>query len=204
MEQSKTKGVVVMTGKEKILDRIREDGEAAVKAINEESVAAVKEVIDQGELAAKRVADEILSAARDDCDKLRKNAESTRLSATKKALLNCRRQQIDLTLQKALEQLYTMPADQYFDKILRLAQGYKNLGGEIMFSPADLARLPEDMQSRLAQMGVTSVISDKTVDIKGGFIIKCGDIEYSADFASVAEEKREQLEDMINRNLFEN
>ena len=45
MEQSKTKGVVVMTGKEKILDRIREDGEAAVKAINEESVAAVKEVI---------------------------------------------------------------------------------------------------------------------------------------------------------------
>ncbi len=193
-----------MTGKEKILDRIREDGEAAVKAINEQSAAAVKEVVDQGKAAAKCIADEILSAAAADCDKLRKNAESARMSATKKALLNCRRQQIDLTLQKALEQLYTMPADQYFDKILQLAQGYQNLGGEIMFSAADLARMPKDMQARLAQAGVTSVISEKTVDIKGGFTIKCGDIEYSADFASIAEEKREQLEDMINRNLFEN
>lgn len=191
-----------MTGKEKIIDRIRADGESAVKAINEESAAAIKAIADQAENEAKALTANIIAAAENDCAKLRKNAESARASATKKALLNCRRQQIDKTLQLAINKLCGLPDDEYFDKLLRLAGGYKNLGGEIMFSAKDLARLPSDMQARLNDAGVTSVISKQAVNIAGGFIIKCGDIEYSADFASIAEEKKEQLEDMINRNLF--
>jgi len=191
-----------MTGKEKIIDRIRTDGENAVKQINDNSAAEVKAITQQGEKVAEQLAEQIIAAAEVECAKLRKNAESARASATKKALLNCRREQIDATLQKAVDKLCSLPDNEYFEKVLHLAGGYTNLGGEIMFSATDLARLPSDMQSKLNDMGVNSVISKETVNIKGGFIIKNGDIQYSADFASIAEEKREQLEDMINRNLF--
>ena len=191
-----------MTGKDKIIDHIRTDGENAVKLIKEQADAEVKEIALQGEKEAEQLSAQIIAAAEADCAKLRKNAESARASATKKALLNCRRQQIDATLQMAVDKLCNLPDDEYFEKILSLAKGYANLGGEIIFSAKDLDRLPADMQSKLAEMGVDSVISKQTMDIKGGFIIKNGDIEYSADFASIAEEKREQLEDMINRNLF--
>ena len=191
-----------MTGKEKIIDRIRTDGENAVKQINDNSAAEVKAITKQAEKEAEQLAAHIIASAEVECAKLRKNAESARASATKKALLNCRRDQIDATLQNAVDKLCNLPDKEYFEKILRLAGGYKNLGGEIMFSAKDLARLPSDMQSKLNDMGVNSVISKETVNIKGGFIIKNGDILYSADFASIAKEKREQLEDMINRNLF--
>ena len=191
-----------MTGKQKILDLIRADGENGVKQINEQSAAKVKEIAEQGQKDAEQVSSEILAAAEAECGKIRKNAQSARASATKKAMLKCRREQIDATLKQAIDKLCSLPDGEYFECILKLAKGYQNLGGEIVFSATDLARMPADMQARLNGVGVTSVISDKAADINGGFIIKCGDVEYAADFASVAEEKREQLEDMINRSLF--
>ncbi len=43
---------------------------------------------------------------------------------------------------------------------------------------------------------------DETSGKYGGFLLQYGDVEINAAFSALAEEKREALEDLINRELF--
>lgn len=48
----------------------------------------------------------------------------------------------------------------------------------------------------------TITVSGVPCAIDGGFLLQYGDVEINAAFSALAEEKREALEDLINRELF--
>ena len=191
-----------MTGSEKIIDCIRADGEAAVAAIRADADAQCRKIADNGKEKAQAEAESILESARQQCARMKKSAQSAAELYIKNALLMQRRKEIDNTLSTAVEKLCALPDGEYFDALVSVASAYGSVSGEIFLNERDLKRMPQDFASQLKAAGVDVSVSSTPVDIVGGFILKCGDIEYCADFGAIIEEKREELEDMINRELF--
>ena len=191
-----------MHGKEKIIDRIRQDGEAAVAQIRDRATAEVEAIAADGAAKAKVEADKVLEEGRIACERIVKNADSADELQLKNALLICRRRQIDKTLAMAIERLCSLTDNEYFDMLVHMASAYSGLSGTVRLNATDLKRVPADFAKRLADVGVVADIDGTASDIVGGFILKCGDIEYCADFAAILEEKRDSLEDMVNCELF--
>ena len=97
----------------------------------------------------------------------------------------------------------------YFDRLLPvLGRSVQPGAGILRLNARDLARLPADFDSRLRALlkeaGVegTITVSGVPCAIDGGFLLQYGDVEINAAFSALAEEKREALEDLINRELF--
>ena len=74
--------------------------------------------------------------------------------------------------------------------------------GEVFLNAKDISRLPADFVQKLAQSGLNATVSKTPIDISGGFVLKCGDIEENMDFAALISAKRDEIEDLINRELF--
>ena len=55
----------------------------------------------------------------------------------------------------------------------------------------------------MAKSGITATLSNVPDDrIESGFVLKNGDIEDNMSFDAIIAEKREAIEDVINRELF--
>ena len=72
-----------------------------------------------------------------------------------------------------------------------------------MLNSRDIKRVPNDFEKKLAAAGIKAKLDKTPCDsIKSGFILKNGDIEDNMSFSSVIADKREAVEDLINRELF--
>ena len=74
--------------------------------------------------------------------------------------------------------------------------------GELLLNQKDLQRLPSDFENRVREAGLDARVSQTPADILGGFILKSGDIEENMDFAALLNARRDEIEDLINRDLF--
>ena len=72
----------------------------------------------------------------------------------------------------------------------------KSLGTEIIVSKKDAARLADVVKEK------GFVLSEKTADIKGGFIVKNGDIEYNYSFESIITVEKEAIRQAAAEILF--
>jgi V/A-type H+-transporting ATPase subunit E len=74
--------------------------------------------------------------------------------------------------------------------------------GTLLLSAKDAGRDSTIFEKKLSKAGVNVVIDSKTADIDSGFVLKYGDIEINMSFGSLLNEKKEQLEDTVNKLLF--
>ena len=192
----------MMTGCEKIIDRIREDGAAAVAAVKAEAEQKAALLLEQADLQAEQAKAEILADGEQQAERLRRNALSACELEKRNASLLCRRAEIDRTVETLLRTLCDLPDEAYFDLLVTLAAGFAGKEGELRRNEKDLARMPADLLERMKAVGVTATVCPTPCPIAGGFRLTCGDIEYCADFAALIEEKRDAIEDLIHRELF--
>lgn len=192
----------MMTGSEKIIARIREDGEERIAAIRGETESKVAEIKADGKKLASSETDKIISDAELKCNCMLAAADSSAELTIRNSVLSRRRKEIDKTLDMAVEYICNMSDSDYFDTLYDIALPFSGCEGEICFNSRDLERIPKDFESKLASAGLNVSVSREPVNIVGGFILKCGEIDYCADFKAVLEEKRDMLEDLVNRELF--
>lgn len=186
----------------KILDRIKSDCDESIKQINAKAEESCSQIMSDGKAQAEKIALNIQKNTEAKVMQINASSKSRAELEIRTALLKRRRAEIDATLKKTLEYLVNLDGQAYFEIIYKLASKLKGKSGEILLNAKDTARLPSDFEKRLAESGIKAVISKKTADISGGFILKCGDIEENMDFAALISEKSGELEDLINRELF--
>lgn len=192
----------MMTGSEKIIARIMADGEERVAAIREETESKVAEINADGKKLASSEADKIISDAELKCNRMLAAADSAAELKIRNSVLRRRRKEIDKTLDMAVEYICNMSDSDYFDALYNIALSFSGCKGEICFNSRDLDRIPADFESKLISSNLNVSISRTPVNIVGGFILKCGEIDYCADLKALLEEKRDMLEDLVNRELF--
>lgn len=190
-----------MSGLEKIIEQINKEAtETANATINSGRDEAEKILkIAEAEAEAKRT--EIAEQSKLDVSAVAKRIQSVAAQEEKKKILVAKQEIIDGVLDSTLEYLKNMDDDSYFAIIDKMIQKYAGTEeGRIQFNAKDLARVPSSTKSILEQKKLT--LSEETVDISGGFILKYRDIDENCSFDGLFLALKEPLQDKIGQILF--
>ena len=193
-----------MNGEDKILNRIKSDCDNNIKAINAEAQAKCDAIMKDAEAEIEKRKAESDAKAAKKVALINSSAKTGAELEMRNAVLKKRREEINLTLDMLREHLLNLSDKDYFEALYKLAAQLKGQSGTVYLNKKDLARMPADFTDKLKASGVEADVSENAVDICGGFILKRGDIEENMDFDAIISSRRDELEDLINRELFIN
>ncbi|MEE1104468.1 MAG: V-type ATP synthase subunit E [Ruminococcus sp.] len=191
-----------MNGSERILSRIRTDCDESVRKIETHAQHEHDRIIADAQHRADTQAAAVAEKTAQKRAQLETSSQSRAQLARRNALLKQRRKEIDTTVDELEAYLLGLGDNEYFEAIYRLAAKLRGKSGELFLSKKDLKRLPENFTKRMAAAGVDASVSQTPADITGGFILKCGDVEENMEFAAIISAGRDEIEDLINRELF--
>ena len=194
-----------MQGIENITNRIKADAQAELDAINaqaDEQIAGINasyaaraareeaDILAKGEISAKERESRLVSAAAMD---------------SKKELLAAKQEMINQAFDKALERLCALPEDEYVKFLARLAKSASSNGrGTLAFNAKDRKRTGPKVVAAANKLcgskGLT--LSDKTVPIKGGFLLSDGAIEVNCSLETLVKTVRTDITGEVNAILF--
>lgn len=191
-----------MNGSERILSRIRTDCDESVRKIETHAQHEHDRIIADAQHRADTQAAAVAEKTAQKRAQLETSSQSRAQLARRNALLKQRRKEIDTTVEELEAYLLGLGDNEYFEALYRLAAKLRGKSGEIFLSKKDLKRLPENFTKRMAAAGVRASVSQTPADITGGFILKSGDVEENMEFAAIISAGRDEIEDLINRELF--
>lgn len=191
-----------MNGGETIINRIKADCDESVASIRLDAEKANAAVLAEAEKQAQLRGKEIADSTKQKIAQIQAASKSRSELAARTALLKQRRAEIDKTAGALLDYLTGLGDNDYFNALYRLAAQLRGKSGELLLNQKDLQRLPSDFENRVREAGLDARVSQTSADILGGFILKSGDIEENMDFAALLNARRDEIEDLINRDLF--
>ena len=191
-----------MNGSDRILSRIKSDCDASVRAIEEQARKDCDRITADAQHEADKQAAAIAAQAAQKHAQTDASAKSRAQLQKRNDLLKRRREEIDKTVEGLQQYFLDLNDCEYFEAVYRLASQLKGKSGEIFLNARDLERKPQNFEKRLSAAGLNATVSQTPADISGGFILKSGDVEENMEFAAIISSKRDEIEDLINRELF--
>ncbi|MER2080296.1 MAG: V-type ATP synthase subunit E [Ruminococcus sp.] len=192
-----------MNGGETIINRIKADCDESVASIRLDAEKANAAVLTEAEREAQLREKEIADKTQQRLRQIQAASKSRAELEVRNALLRRRRSEIDKTVGMLIDYLLQLGDNDYFNAIYKLAARLRGKSGELMLNQKDLQRLPSDFEAKIREAGLDATVSRNPADIPGGFILKSGDIEENMDFEAILRARRDEIEDLINRGLFE-
>ena len=195
-----------MSGLEKIIQKIEEDGKATCASIVSEAGRKAGEILQSAREEGERLKAERLLKAQKRCEFEVELARSRVETERKKAALSEKVKIIDEVIAQALGALKNLPSDEYFFAIKKLAQQYAFSGrGAMLLSKADLERLPKGFEDELNKSlgdGKSLYVAKQPADINGGFILSYEGIEQNCTFEALLEDNLDEIKDAVSQILF--
>ncbi len=188
-------------GAERICRRIRDD--AGVKAENILAEAAKKAdaMLFEAEKEAEKRREQILGRARKEAEEQKRRILGIARLDARKQMLGAKQELIKEALQQALAALLNLGEQDYFALLKKMLLVSITTGEEaVLLSPRDRARIPEDfwkeLREELAAAGNNHqlLLSEETLEIPGGFVLRSGGVEINNSFNSLIEMYRDELE----------
>jgi V/A-type H+-transporting ATPase subunit E len=198
-----------MTGLEKILKAIEEDASANAEAILAEAQKEADEITSTAKLEAEKKCIEITAKSASDVKAALSRAESAARLQEKETILDAKQHIISNIITSSRNSIDEMSVSEYTELMLRMITKYAHKAAGIIFlSAEDKKRLPSDFEGKIKQSlkgktGASLTISEKTLDLKGGFVLKYDDIEENCSFDAMFSAEKEKLQDKVNKLLFE-
>ena len=171
---------------------------------------------------AKKAAEEMICLAKEDAAKqtesIQKKAEEdvanyqermvSSIDLQKRTkILAAKQEVIAEVLEKAYEKVKAMSEEEYFSMLLKMVEKYAlPQEGEICFSAADLARLPDGFEAKVsetaASKGGSLRLSREGRKIDNGFILIYGGIEENCTIRAMFDAKKDELSDIVHQLVF--
>jgi len=198
-----------MTGLEKILMAIESEATSNADALLKQAQREADDILATAKAEAEKKSKEIAAKSEADVKASLSRSESAASLQERKIILDAKQQIISNVITNARLSLAKLSDSEYMDIILRMVRKYAhNKPGKILFTATDKNRLSgnysELLQKALADKpGATLTVSEETVSIDGGFILKYGDIEENCSFDALFAAAKEDLQDKVNAILFE-
>lgn len=193
-----------MSGLEKILDKILADA----------AVSGEQEIQEANRLAASFLADDEAQAAvqsekrvaeaRTQARLLVDRSRSAAKLKTRRFLLQERNRIIDEVLSDVKAGVISLPDAEYFQMLERFIRSHRQQGsGTLVLNKRDLARLPDGFASSLSgDLSMKLTISGTAGEFDAGCVLLFGEIEYNGTIDALISEKKDELRDLLNRELF--
>ena len=193
-----------MNGLEQIKQTILDDAKAEAARRMETAKARADEIIGNARAAAQ------VELARREAETVRRAAaiaaaaESGAQGLRRRDALAARRTAVERVLERVHRQLCALPDVAYFEALEALiVRNAEPRPGLLIVSGADRKRLPAEFLTALnPKLPGELSLAAETRDLQGGCVLKYGDIEVNLAFVAILEAEREQIEDLICRELF--
>lgn len=192
----------MMTGLEKIIGQIEEDTASKISDILVSADQKAEKIEKEAEQKAKEVFARLKEEGKDKAQKEIAVAKSSAQLKKRNQLLALRRQEVEKTINEALKELTENKGEEYFSLLLSLAEKLGKVKGELILSKEDKENLPDDFLSKLKEKGIEAVLSKEDASISGGFIISDGEIQHNMDLEVIFADKKDLIEDAVNKALF--
>ncbi len=196
-----------MTGLEKMKSQILDEAKAAAENKVSEAKAKAEEILSEARAEAEKTAAGISGNSETAIASYKERVASSNDLQRRTKILTAKQEVIADVLDKAYESLESMEKEKYFDMLLGMVDKYAQpQDGEIIFSKADLGRLPEDFERKAAETakakGGNLRISGESRNIENGFVLAYGGIEENCTLRAMFDARRDELSDKVHRILF--
>ncbi|MEG2349383.1 MAG: V-type ATP synthase subunit E family protein [Hungatella sp.] len=191
-----------MTGLEKIIGRMQAESNAAVAQTLEKAQAEADRILERARQEAREECALIERRSESKITAIQERAESAAELKKRQSILAEKQGLIAEIIDKAEKRLTELEDTEYFQLITNLAKKSAQPGeGFLLFSPKDLARIPENfeqtLQGILDDPGKKLTLSKETRDIEGGFVLVYGGIEENCSFKALFDSAHEILQDKV-------
>lgn len=223
-----------MTGLSKITDKIIAEANKDAEKVLAAADAECRRIADDYKQKAEKIKREIDERAERDATAIVTRARSTAAVEQRDLALSAKSDLINRAFETAKKELSYLPDDKYLDfltsilssmltkqiedeKISREVYGAEDAPiikyYEVLLSKRDLDKhgnaLPESLRRRLVGKCDNSVLSKvricpTPVNIDGGLILRCGDVEINGSLSMLFRQARPSMEARVSRILFDN
>ena len=195
-----------MTGLEKITEKILLESQDNCDEIIENANEKVKEILTAARMKAGAEADKIIESAKAEADKKVAIAKSTAESITRNRYLEIRNAILNDIISAAYLKIDKFSDEEYFCLIRKLLFRHVQSGECVMYMNGyDLSRMPatfeDEINSAVYERGAVH-ISENSVDIDNGFILKYENFEVNCALKAVFDESMDSLKDCLSKALF--
>ncbi len=180
-----------------ILDRYKAEADAVLEDAENKASSAIAEASKDIDVKCE----EILLEAKKEAERKLEAAHSSARQFCSKELLKIKNEAVDYVINKAKSDILTLDSDKYEKFLISLLKKYhEGKKGEVVLSinddKKDLTHFKKEAEA------LELIISKERSRISGGFILKYGNTEQNCSVDAVFKEKRDELVDFINSNLF--
>ena len=195
-----------MSGIDKILQEIEEEGRAAADRITQEAGEKIenlrKEILEK----AQARCEEIRAQGGRESRGILERGESGAELLSRRMILEAKQELLAELLRKAQESIYQMENHEYFALIRRIvAKNALPRPGELLLSPEDRERLPNGFEKELAGLlpeGGSLKVSSETRDIRGGCVLLYDGVEENCSIEALFSAGKDEMTDLARSILF--
>ena len=199
-----------MEGMDKITARIIADAEREIAEIQRENDEKIEALTAEAQSAAEQESLELLTRGRRAAEERRERLSSSAAVECHKLELAAKQELLEETFAAAVEQLCSLPQEEYLALIASLAAEAAEGGEQMILSPRDAEQYGTEVilmaNTALCAAGKRGelTLSAETRPIPGGFILSSGDVELNCAFDTLVRLRREKLEKEGAKILFPN
>ncbi len=199
-----------MNGIEKITGKILEEANADAQKIIEQAKAEAGKILETYKNKATVAAAELEELGGRQAIAQERKYESNAGLEARKTLLQKKQELIAQAFDTALNNLRSLPAEQYVALLARLAANASENGAEqVIFSPEDKEKHGQQIiaaaNEMLKEKGKNGqlTISEKTRPMAGGIVLVRGDVEVNAALDELVRMQRDALSTKVAEVLFQ-
>lgn len=186
---------------ESITERITREAEAYGADQKARAEAAKQTTLDDARRKAEEIKANRKKDAERDCQVLKGRRASVADLESRKMKLAAKQEVIEESFEKAVEKLQALDDNEYQKFVSGLLEEFRDGGGEILVNEKDRDRMASVLSSGFAGTGL--VLADESADIKGGFILRRGNISYNASLEKLLDNVKAEATSEIAKLLFE-
>lgn len=196
-----------MGGLEEILNQIKADANEEAADI----LAKAQDTCDSIKENAQIEIDKIETAGTKKAESEEKLLFSKIKSAAgmeaKQKYLEAKQKIISDIVNKAYNKMINASDEEYFGYLIKMTEKYAQpTEGKMCLNKKDLERLPKEFQEKISEAANKNngklLVSNEPINIENGMILDYGDIVENCTFDAVFHNKKDDLQDEINRFLF--
>lgn len=185
---------------EKILNEANEISETSLRNAESRSL----EILNEAKEKSSEILAEAEVKAKEEAEAIKSRIISAGELQERKIILNAKQEAIRKSFNLALEKLSTMPEDKYINYLIEEIVNINNCKGEIVLNETDKNKIGEKLVEIVNERlnGNKVVLSENSINTKGGFILKNGDIEVNNTFETILSSIKEGLTFEVANTLF--
>ncbi len=193
-----------MTGTEKIIAHIETDAKVQAEEILSAAEARCAEIKSKYELQAADLYQAKIREGVKACQDKEDGALRISRMEARKSTLAVKQEMVSKSFEMALEQITSLPEEQYIAFLKRLAIQASSTGDEeILLNARDREKIGEKLLSAVnAEPGKFLTLSNETREISGGLILRRGNVEANSSAELLVDLTRSELSSKLANVLF--